>query len=118
MSDVTVISQTQNINVSLAQQTIDVDPITLLTIVSGSPSSSVSIINAGPQGPPGISLAMTFSQTAPATEWVVNHNFGYYPNVNVYNVGGIEIVGQILNSNQNQTRIIFTQSVAGTARLS
>lgn len=39
---------------------------------------------------------MKFDQTTPASTWVINHNFGYYPSVQIYNVGGDQIEASIV----------------------
>lgn len=54
MSDITVVAQTQQIDVDPVTQTIEVDPITQIAVVIGPAASAVSVVNAGPIGPPGI----------------------------------------------------------------
>lgn len=84
----------------------------------------VIIRQAGPVGPPGLPGSgsgdgsdLTFTQSTPSDEWIINHNFGFYPNVDVYTTGGVSMIGQILNTSINQTRVLFSTPVAGTARL-
>lgn len=55
MSDITVESTTQLIEVTPSVQLIEVDPVTSETIVVTSGISSVGVINAGPVGPRGFS---------------------------------------------------------------
>jgi len=80
------------------------------------------IVQAGPVGPPGPGGSgdgsdLTFTQSTPSDDWVINHNFGFYPNVDLYTVGGISMLGQVLNTSTNQTHVLFSTPVAGTARL-
>lgn len=109
MTEINVLSYTQQIDVVSLPQEIGIAPAIV----------SVSVTNAGPQGPPGVGgLAMNFNQVSPADEWLINHNFGYYPNINLYTTGGMEMLGQIVNVSVNQIRVYFTVPVAGSARLS
>lgn len=54
MTDINVVAQTQQIVVTPFFQTIQVDPVTQLTLVVGPAASAISVINAGPVGPPGV----------------------------------------------------------------
>lgn len=74
---------------------------------------------AGPQGPPGPAadgtLSYTHTQSPAATEWIVNHNFGYRPSVRALTVGGAEMLAEVLHSSANQARLYFDSPVAGQA---
>jgi hypothetical protein len=72
----------------------------------------------GPQGPPGASGVVGFShaQASPAAEWVINHDLGYRPVVELTDLGGNEIRAEVLHVSDNQTRIYFNLAVAGFAR--
>jgi len=72
----------------------------------------------GPQGPPGPGGAgFNFTQAAPATVWTINHNLGYYPSVELFSVGGLEIDADVQHMSLNQTIVTFLIPTAGSARL-
>lgn len=43
----------------------------------------------------------------------INHNFGYYPTVQVFDSAGDEIGGLVQNLNVNQTAVLFNQPMTG-----
>jgi hypothetical protein len=102
----------QVIRVSSETQKIIVDPVTQV----------VSVVLAGPIGPPGppgpSGAGYDFNQASPAITWTINHNLGYRPSVQMFTVGGLEVLGEIQHTSNNQTLITFNIAVAGTARLS
>ena len=55
------------------------------------------------------------TQSAAATRWTVNHNFGKYPAVTLLTVGGIELVGTVTHTSVNQFTVDFDTAQAGTA---
>lgn len=125
MTTVEVISQTQIIDAPIVQQEIYVDPITSEVTFVVTNETPVAVINAGPQGPIGnpgpagpSNPTMNFVQVSPSTEWTINHNFGFYPSLSIFTVGGIEMLGEVVNTSINQTLVRFNTSVAGSARLS
>lgn len=58
-----------------------------------------------------------FQKPVPSTTWVINHNLGFKPSVELFNSGSQEIDGDVVNTSINQTIISFTAPVAGFARL-
>ena len=72
----------------------------------------------GPQGPAGPAGAGGFdhTQATPASEWVVNHNLGFRPSVEILNAGGSEVEAEVLHMSVNQVRLYFTMALAGSAR--
>jgi len=60
--------------------------------------------------------AYEHSQTAPVSEWIINHNLGYRPAIEILDAGGNEIDAQVLHISLNQARIYFTLPAAGSAR--
>jgi hypothetical protein len=70
--------------------------------------------SAGPPGPAGASYEHT--QSSPALTWTVNHNLGFNPQVQVFTVGGLEVIAEIQHTTLNQTVIRLTESLAGLAR--
>lgn len=135
MSTVTVDSNTQLITVEPIPQVITVDAITQQIISVTTPTNTVSIINAGPQGPRGfdglvgpagpagsggsgtINAGYNHTQASASTLWIINHNLGYKPSVQMFNTGGLEVLGEIQHVSDNQTTVTFNTIVAGIARL-
>lgn len=83
----------------------------------------VAIINAGPQGPPGVGGGITnsffYTQASPASSWVINHNLGFRPNVTVEEAGtGVQIMCAEIHHSVTQVELQFNIPRAGTARLS
>lgn len=98
--------------ISKVQQII-VDPIT----------TSISVINAGPQGPPGSGGGATNSyfhtQVAETSSWLINHNLGFRPNITVQEaVTGRMIMCSEIHHSTSQVELQFNTPRAGTARLS
>jgi hypothetical protein len=77
----------------------------------------VSVVRVGVPGPPGPSGAgFIHTQSSPATEWIVNHNLGFKPVTEVFDVGGNAVEVQVLHISDNQLRIYLTAARAGLAR--
>lgn len=55
------------------------------------------------------------TQSSPQSVWTINHNLGFYPTVQTFTVGGVEIFGDILNVSVNQTTITWGEPVSGLA---
>lgn len=64
--------------------------------VSGPPGGS----GTGGTGP-GIQVI----QNTPSITWVVNHNLGYKPQVQVFSIGGIEVDALVVHINDNQYQV-------------
>jgi len=56
-------------------------------------------------------------QQAPSDEWVINHNLGFIPSVELFNGSGQEIDADVTHPSIYQTIIYFTTPVSGFARL-
>lgn len=79
----------------------------------------ISIISEGIQGPtgsPGVGSAFIHQQPSPEVEWIINHNLGVKPMVEVRNAGGAVGIAEIIHFSANQLRIYFTVPTAGEAR--
>lgn len=61
--------------------------------------------------------AFVFTQSTPAATWIINHNLGFIPSVELFNNGSQEIDGDVVHTSVNQTVVNFTGPVAGFARL-
>lgn len=71
----------------------------------------------GPVGPAGPVGGYNHTQGSADVEWVINHNLGYYPSVDVFSVGGIELIVEVQHISVNQTRVLHLTPTAGSARL-
>jgi hypothetical protein len=56
------------------------------------------------------------TQIVPATEWIINHNIGEWPEIELFDASGKEIDGAITNTTLNQSRATFTLPITGSAR--
>jgi hypothetical protein len=80
--------------------------------------TTVRIVTAGPQGPPGeAAQGYRHNQTTPSSIWTITHNLGYMPSVELLSAGSQEVEGDVLHINQNVTVAYFTTPIAGYARL-
>lgn len=66
----------------------------------------------------GTSEPFIFQQPTPSNLWIINHNLGYYPSVEVFDLGGGVITSgvELLNFSVNQIRVFANPSVGGFAR--
>jgi hypothetical protein len=60
---------------------------------------------------------MFFEQISPLTTWIVNHNFGTFPIVQVFDLGGRMIDVEVNNLTVNQLEIVFLSPKAGYAKI-
>lgn len=76
---------------------------------------SVQVLTAGTQGPAGAPGASGFSQTfgTPALSWVVNHNLGRFPILQILSMGNVEIEAEVVHVSVNQLVIYFAGLQAG-----
>lgn len=61
--------------------------------------------------------AYVHTQGSPDTVWTINHNLGRKPQVETFSVGGVQMFGDVINVDDNQTTVTFNTALAGTARL-
>lgn len=94
------------------------------TVTLGPSSSGVEVVLSpnqglrGPSGPPGdggVAEKYVHTQSAPATEWIVNHNFGQRPQIDVFTVGWLQIEAEILHVTVNQAVIYLNSAQSGFA---
>jgi hypothetical protein len=57
-----------------------------------------------------------FVQNSPSDTWIVNHNLGRRPLVQLLTTGGVHMVGEIVHTSNNQFVAQFVQPTAGVAR--
>lgn len=80
----------------------------------------VTLGQPGPQGVPGQSGVMTLihTQSSPLAIWVIAHNLGHYPDVNVFTPGGVQVeTPEVINLTVNNLELHFSTPFAGTAHL-
>ncbi|KJV08072.1 hypothetical protein [Methylocucumis oryzae] len=56
-----------------------------------------------------------YTQSTSSDIWVVNHNLGRRPNVQVTNLGGMQIIAEVQHISINQVTIYFDTPMAGLA---
>lgn len=71
----------------------------------------------GPPGPPGSGGGLTVSQPTPSAQWTINHNLGYKPAVDLFDVGGNEFDAEVLHLSNNTLQVNLLVPLAGFARL-
>lgn len=82
----------------------------------GSGSLAVTSFYSGLVGPPGPGAEVfEYSPPTAQTEWVLNHNFGRLPVVQVLSPGGFEVEAEVAHVSTNQARVYFNQPQQGTA---
>lgn len=73
----------------------------------------ISIAELTSGGGGGGDKNFVYTQVAPSTTWVVNHNLGKRVAVNTANLSGQEIIGEVVWNSDNQVTILFSIPVAG-----
>lgn len=58
-----------------------------------------------------------FTQATALTTWVIPHNLGRRPTVQVFTTGWVQIIAQVVNTDDNNTQILFDSAQAGFAVL-
>lgn len=69
----------------------------------------------GPPGPSGQGINVQF--LSPLDEWLINHNLGYKPVVELFTIGGVKMQAAIIHTSVNQVLVQFNSPTAGSARL-
>lgn len=62
------------------------------------------------------SAAYVHTQTTESVEWIVNHNLGVKPVVEILTTGGALVDAEVLHVTNNQLRIYFATLFTGEAR--
>jgi hypothetical protein len=100
--------------------------IDVIEIVEESEISVIALIEKGEKGDKGEKgekgdagdgtlVQHVHTQTTPSTEWIVNHNKGIKPIVEVRTIGGTLVDADILHVTLNQFRVFFSSPIAGEA---
>lgn len=105
-----------SVNVSTVTNTITVtDGDNGTTVVTVPVTNTVTATTVGPQGPSG--AGYLHQQTSSSTTWVINHNLGFRPAVELFDSGSQEIDGDVAHPSVNQAIITLSPATTGTARL-
>lgn len=108
-------------------QTVDARPNAHISIIQAGPVGPPSMVPGpigpqGPQGPPGSSGSaagsFTHVQGLPSDTWVIVHSLGFYPAVTVIDSGGTMVEGDVHYDSPNQVTLSFNGAFSGTASLS
>lgn len=70
----------------------------------------------GPRGPAGPVVDYVHTVNDPLAEWVINHNFGRRPSVDVRTPGGMVMFANVVHVTPNQSRVLFNAPTVGSAR--
>jgi hypothetical protein len=72
---------------------------------------------AGPAGPGGGSANFELNQVAAANPWVIPHNFGWKPNIQVLDTSGEEMIGYTRTDSldMNTTTLTWELLISGKA---
>lgn len=71
-------------------------------------------VASGPPGPAGDSYVHI--QASASAEWIVNHNLGAWPVVEIRSVGGAVIDAEVRHLSTSQFRVYFASPMTGQAR--
>lgn len=63
-------------------------------------------------------VSYTHTQGAVSNNWVIAHNLGYYPNIQIFDSGSNLVEGDITHSNNVSLTVSFSTGLTGTAYLS
>jgi hypothetical protein len=90
-----------------------------VTVVVEEAFDLVLEVGQGPSGPPGSggSSAFRFIQASPLDTWIINHNLGIEPQVEVMSPGSIRVNAEVVHVSLNQARVLFATPYAGFALL-
>jgi hypothetical protein len=83
--------------------------------VAVSPVVHAVELELGLRGPPGFGAGHEHLQSSASAEWVVNHNLGRPPIVEVQTLGGVTVEAQVVHVSDNQFRVYFNQPQTGKA---
>lgn len=79
----------------------------------------IAVGRQGPRGVDGVSgnAGYNYVQSSPSNNWIINHNLGYKPVVQVFNSGNMEIECAIVHVSNNQVQVPLVSAITGYARL-
>jgi len=109
---------------SPSQITVDVQP----NVVEVDVTETVVTVEpayAGPQGPPGPQgpagapggARYTHTQAVAAATWIINHNLGYHPLIEVFDTDGNLVEAAVTQGSLNTVTVEHSTPIAGRAEL-
>ena len=105
-----------SVNITTVSNTVTITENGGNTVVVSVPiTNTVTATTVGPQGPAGVGYL--HQQTSSSTTWVINHNLGFRPAVELFDSGSQEIDGDVAHPSVNQAIITLSPATTGTARL-
>jgi hypothetical protein len=109
---IVLIPASQQVVLDVRTQRIELNPVT----------QAVSVVSAGPVGPPGFATEdedfYEHQQTVASTSWVINHNLGFHPNIDVRDETGRRLRPAIIHHTVNQSEVQCLTPRIGTATCS
>lgn len=97
-------------------------------ITTGKYVRQIVVTAPGPQGPAGLAgtqaedipdlVSFVHNQITSSTNWTVNHNLNFYPNVTVYDSAGSMVEGSVNHISPTSLTITFSGAISGKAYLS
>lgn len=125
MLDTTFSTALSELSTQIAQPSVISTTVLGTLSTSLQTGSSPSIVTSfysgliGPEGDPGPpgpgAEVFEYSPPTAQAEWVLNHNFGRRPVVQVLSPGGFEVEAEVAHVSTNQARVYFNQPQQGTA---
>lgn len=103
------------------------DPVTVIVtpppvvevLVAPPPVCEVIVTpGQGPAGPPGTAggaARYIYTQASAATPWIVNHNLGVRPVIDIVDAGGSQVLAEIIHISNNQAKVYFASPATGQA---
>lgn len=92
--------------------TVQAEQIVVVTAISRGPLGP-----KGDKGDQGGGAGYLHVQAQPSTQWIINHNLGFKPLVQLFDTASQEFDGLITHASDNQVIATLTAAVAGFARL-
>ncbi len=104
-----------NVNPTLAQGEVGVERDTgLIKIGNGSTEwNDLSYSTVDPS-----QISFTHNQNAVSNNWVIAHNLGYYPNIQIFDSANSMVEGNVTHSNTFSLTVSFSAGLSGIAYLS
>jgi hypothetical protein len=82
-----------------------------------SPKKTLIIVKErGLSGAASAGATYIHTQASPSSEWIINHNLGFRPDVTVLDTGGQVVGVLVLHISENQARVYAEPALAGVAR--
>ena len=104
-----------NVNPTLAQGEVGVELDTgLLKIGNGSTDWD----NLAYSAVDSSQFSFTYPQNAVSDNWVIAHNLGYYPNIQIFDSANNMVEGDVTHSNTFSLTVSFSVGLSGIAYLS